>query len=109
MIKKTIVSALIFFVAYNMYLSLAHPEPGTGQHQWQKNIILIQNYADKYQGSPVVIVGTSLSARLYNDMLPTGFYNLGLAGGSIFDGLEVIRQSRKKPKYLLIETNIFYK
>ncbi len=82
---------------------------GTGQHQWQKNRILIEDYADYHQGAPVVIVGTSLSARLYPSLLPSGYYNLALAGESIFDGLHIVQQSTHKPKTILIETNIFYK
>jgi hypothetical protein len=109
MIKKTIISAFLFFVAYNLFLAFGHPYPGPGQHQWQKNIILMQDYADYHTNDPVVIVGTSLSARLYNYMLPQGYYNLALAGGSIFEGLAAVKLSPKKPKYLLIETNIFYK
>lgn len=108
MIKKTIISALVFFIAYNLFLGLLHPAVGPGQHQWQKNVILIQDYADNHQGDPVLIVGTSLSARLYNNMLPDGYYNLSLSGGSLLDGLSAIKQSAKKPKYLLIETNNFY-
>jgi hypothetical protein len=108
MIRKTIISALIFYLAYNLFLALGKPEPGPGQHQWQKNIILKQNYADNHLNDQVLIVGTSLTARIYNYMLPNGYYNLALGGGSIYQGLELIKQSPKKPKYILIESNLFY-
>jgi len=108
-ILKTLIAALVLFVGYNLFLRYAHPVPGPGQQQWQKNTILMQDYVDYHQGDPVVIVGTSLSARLYNSILPKGYYNLSLAGGSIYEGLSVIMHTPKKPKYLFIESNIFYK
>jgi len=109
MIKKTLISAVILFLLYNLFLAFVKPTAGQGQHQWQKNRILIENYADHFQGCKVVIVGTSLSARLYNYLLPDSYYNLALAGESVFDGLNIVKQSAKKPKYVLIETNIYYK
>jgi hypothetical protein len=109
MIKKIIFAALLFFVGYNLYLYFVKPVAGPGQHQWQKNIILMQDYADFHQDDSVVIVGTSLSARLYNNLLPHGFYNLSLAGGSIYEGLAIVKENPRKPKYVLIESNLFDK
>jgi hypothetical protein len=108
-IKKTIIAALGLFITYNLFLAIVKPEPGQGQHQWQKNIILMQDYADFHQDVPVVIVGTSLSARIYNYLLPKDYYNISLAGGSIFEGLSMVKQNPHKPKYVLIESNIFYR
>jgi len=108
-IKKTIILSIVIFIAYNVLLLLKHPVTGPGQHQWQKNRILIEDYVDYHEGVPVVIVGTSLSARLYPSLLPSGYFNLALAGESIFDGLEIVKKSTKKPEYILVETNIFYK
>jgi len=108
-IKKTIILSIAIFIAYNVLLLWKHPGTGPGQHQWQKNRILIEDYVDHRQGAPVVIVGTSLSARLYPSLLPSGYFNLALAGESIFEGLEIVKKSVKKPEYILIETNIFYK
>ena len=108
MIRKTIIAAVIFFIIYNVILIWLRPFAGPGQNQWQKNRIAVEEYVDKYQGMKVVIVGTSLSGRLYPSLLPVGYYNLAMAGESSFDGLEIVKRCAKKPKYLLIESNFFY-
>jgi len=108
MIKKTIIAAIALFIIYNVILVWAHPIAGPGQNQWQKNRITVEDYVDNFQGIPVVIAGTSLSARLYTSLLPTGYYNLALSGESIYDVLDIVKRCSKKPKYLLIESNFYY-
>src|SRR6185437_8314881 len=108
MIRKTIIAALVLFIVYNVVLGWMHPLAGPGQNQWQKNRIAVEDYVDNYQGIQVVIVGTSLSARLYPSLLPDGYYNLALSGQSILDGLQIVKQCKKKPKFLLVESNFYY-
>ena len=108
MIRNTIIAAISLFIIYNAVLIWVHPNAGPGQNQWQKNRITIEDYVDNFQGIPIVIAGTSLSARLYTSLLPRGYYNLALSGQSIYDVLDIVKKSSKKPKYLLIESNFYY-
>jgi hypothetical protein len=108
MIRNTIIAVILLFILYNAVLVWIHPIAGPGQNQWQKNRITIEDYVDNYQGIPVVIAGTSLSARLYPSLLPQGYYNLALSGESISDVLDIVKRCSKKPKYLLVESNFYY-
>jgi hypothetical protein len=106
MIARTLIITLLLFLGYNFYLMFGHPNTGTGQHQWQKNVIEAQEYIYEHQGTENVLVGSSLTFRITNDMLPDNYYNLSLGGGSIFTGLEIIKRCERKPKVVFIETNI---
>ena len=108
MIRNTIIAAISLFIIYNVMLVWMHPTAGPGQNQWQKNRITVEDYVDNFQGIPVVIAGTSLSARLYTSLLPAGYYNLALSGQSVYDVLDIVKKCSKKPKYLLIESNFYY-
>ena len=106
MIKKSLLIFLLLFAAYNLFLLIAKPAASKGQHQWQQNVIAAQEYVYHHQGAPVVIAGSSLSARMDKEMLPGTFHNISFSGGSIFTGLEILRHCEHKPKLVLIELNI---
>lgn len=67
----------------------------------------------KYQSGiapQIVMVGSSLSkhfrSEYFNDL---DICNLSLSGGSSLTGLEIIANSRFKPKIILIEANLIYR
>jgi hypothetical protein len=106
MIKKALLVFIILSISYATFMNLK-PTLGAAQNQYQGNIIKAQNYL--YNDSDTldaVIVGSSLAFRLVMDSLPR-FYNLSVAGMSIFDGLNIVKNKAKLPKTVYIETNIF--
>lgn len=75
------------------------------QHQWQENVIVAENFIFNIDNVDNLIVGSSLAKRLAMDKLPE-FYNLSFSGQGIFDGLNVLKFSKKIPKNLFIEINV---
>ena len=67
----------------------------------------------KYQkdhGPEIVMVGSSLSQHFRSEYFKNlDIYNLSLSGGSAMSGLEIIANSRFKPKVILIESNLIYR
>ncbi len=67
----------------------------------------------KYQkdhGLEIVMVGSSLSQHFRSEYFKSfDIYNLSLSGGSAMSGLEIIANSRFKPKVILIEANLIYR
>jgi hypothetical protein len=105
MIKRSIITFLILFVVYNIIVT-KKPNIGASQHQWQRNVIKAQKYIyNDGQTFQNVIVGSSLSARFLMDSLPE-FYNLSFDGKSIYDGLDIIKNTKTLPKNVFIETNV---
>lgn len=109
MIRKSILITLILFVAYELFLRLVPMPPDTSQNDKSANIISAQdflyNYSEKEVAEDTVIVGTSVSRKLITDSLGKHYINLAFNAWSAYDGLELIKRSRRKPACLLIETN----
>jgi hypothetical protein len=104
MIKKTFLLFIILFGAYTLLITL-NPRSSASQHQWQENAIKGENYIyDKSDTLSNVIIGSSLACRIITDSLPDS-YNLAFAGQSVFDGLEILKQKKKLPRTVFIETN----
>src|ERR1051325_3608686 len=103
MIRKTLIAAASLFILWNIFLFLFAPKLYTGL--LQQNTIKAQEYLYERQGTPVVILGTSLSARISQDLIKDSVYNLSLMSGSILTGLEILKKCPRKPHLLLIESN----
>lgn len=104
MIKKSLITCILFFILYSIFLYI-FPVEGFTNSQYQDNIVKVENYLFSTNTCKKVIIGSSLSFRLISDSLP-GFFNLSLGGLSIFDGLEIIIKTGKYPDVLYIETNV---
>ena len=92
---------------------VAEPYGGDGHssvagqcHQWQDNVIKAQQfiYAEK---SDTVMVGTSLSARIIRDSIPT-VKSVSFGGCAVEDGLRIILSKGDLPRFILAETNLFF-
>jgi len=99
---------LLLFITYNIYVAVCNPHITRYQNQWQKNTSVAQDfiYGKKAES---VIVGSSLSARLNQNLLPETFFNLSFSGGSVLTGLEIIKRTGYIPKHLYIETNLVFR
>ena len=103
MIKKSIYCLFVLFVLH-LCIVLLNPSLGIATHQWQDNIVKAQNfyYADK---ADTVMVGTSLSARIISDSIPS-VKSVAFGGCAVEDGLKIILSKKHLPKYVLVETNL---
>ncbi|MDZ4839544.1 MAG: hypothetical protein SGJ04_06010 [Bacteroidota bacterium] len=101
-IRVSFIAVCIFFLWNGALYSLI-PTGGKGQNQQQQNSIAAQNFVHRPNIDTLILLGSSLSARL--GVLPNGSYNLSFSGGSAFTGIEIIKKDKKTPKYLLIELN----
>ncbi|RJP80135.1 MAG: hypothetical protein C4522_08345 [Desulfobacteraceae bacterium] len=108
MVKKTLFISIVLFLVYNLLLHyIDFPvKPG---HQWQENLIKAEDYVYIKNKSKSVIVGSSLSALLVDDLLPKSSFNLSFAGHSAFDGLEIIKRTGSSPEVVYIETNFIFR
>lgn len=109
MIRKSIVLCLIFFIVYELFLRVSDIHWDTSQNDKAENIISAQdfifNYSAKEISADTVILGTSVSRKLITDSLGKHFINLGFNAWSSYDGLELVKMSKKKPACLMIEMN----
>lgn len=103
---KTLTIFFILFIIYSAFIIHYKPQITRTQHQWQDNIIAAQEYIYNYYKKPIVIIGSSLSARLHWDLQPDFLHNLSFGGGSGLDGLEIIISSNATPEYIFIESNM---
>ncbi|WP_242927467.1 hypothetical protein [Pontibacter vulgaris] len=109
MIKRAFGLALVLFIGYNFAIQVLEPKFYIPQNQQQENLIKVQEYLLNPAVKPNVVVGSSVSTRLDMNILPNDFFNLSFRGKSVFDGLELIKRSGKKPEHIYIETNMLHK
>jgi hypothetical protein len=108
MIKRIILLFLVLFGIYELLLRL-NPTWSISQNQNQDNFVKAERYLfEERRAQSITIVGTSLSARLVMDSLPS-CYNLSFGGMSLQDGLQIINHGTHRPQVLLLETNFYYK
>lgn len=110
MIRRSLLVFAVLVIGYALYIRFGKPELSTVQHQASGNRIS----AEQYIFAPdvpdaTVIVGSSLSFRIALDSLPPHTSNLGFGGLTVYDGLELVRRSGKKPKRVVVETNMIFK
>ena len=105
MIKKAIVTFAVLFCIH-IALVLNCPTIGKATHQWQDNVVKAQSYLYSNHVD-TVIVGTSLSARIIKDSIPS-VQSLAFQGCSVEDGLNIIMARKQKPRYVLVEYNLLF-
>lgn len=106
-IVKSAVFCLIAFALYTALIIITKPNVTVMLNQWQGNMVAAQDYIYDNPDRPVVIVGSSLAAKMDMEYLGPDYWNLAFAGGSVSTGLEIIARSGARPKIICIEANIF--
>jgi len=97
---------LILFLTYNLFISVNPPQITIFENQFKNNISTAQRYLYDHSNSSVVLVGSSLSAKLKDEMLlKNRIYNLAFRGFGPMTGLSLIVKSNAKPEKILIEIN----
>jgi hypothetical protein len=105
-IKKSIVTAVGMLVAYHFIL------PHLSHRFYQilgmrrSNYLRAQQYVFDTPSETNVVIGSSLSANLSDQILGPSYYKLTFPGGSILTGLEMVRRAHKRPTVVLIETDV---
>jgi len=107
MLKKSLLLTVLLLIGHYAIIKLYTPiEPGIA-NLWDSNLIKAEKFIyDQGIEKDIIIVGSSLAAKLIEDSLPKRSANLALDGQSIYDGLEILLQLKRKPKLLLIESNV---
>ncbi len=106
LIINSLFLCLILFLTYNIYICAKPPRITIFENQFKNNISTAQRYLYDHSNSPFVIVGSSLSAKLNNEILKKNrIYNLSLRGFGPMTGLSLITKSNAKPEKVFIEIN----
>jgi len=105
MIKKSILTALALLIAYHFLFPHLPRRYFQLSGQQRDNYFRAQRYAYELSSGTTLILGSSMSLRLNEQMLGPGYFKLALGGGSVFTGLEIIRLKGAHPPLVLIEVN----
>jgi hypothetical protein len=95
----------LILIAYHFFVPAVANIPVEYQNQSQDNAIKVEDFVFG-ASKDVVIVGSSLTARLDHDFKFAGSYNMALGGDSALSGLEIIKRTNKLPKLLIVEGNV---
>jgi hypothetical protein len=91
---------------YNVSIIIFKPKVNTIQNYVQANFVRCQRFIYDYKNVPVVMIGSSMSAKIEQEILPDWIYNLSFAGGGVLTGLEILVRSKANPHMILLETNL---
>lgn len=105
-ILKSVSLFLLLFLAYNFSIKFNPPRIVVFDNQYKNNIATAQRYIYDYSTVSKVIVGSSMSAFLNNELLlDNNVYNLALRGSGPMTGLYLIKEINSVPEIIIIETN----
>ena len=99
-------AGLLFTCAYFLAIEVFRPVVSQAQNQWVMNAIRAERFVYAQNRAQVLVVGSSLAARLQDGSLGEGIYNLSFGGGSALTGLEVVGRVQVPPSLVLIESNV---
>jgi len=107
LIRNSVIAFLLLLTLYETVTRHVYPKLAFqgGENQWINNYITAQEYIYDHADASVVIVGTSLSMRLYPDLLPRETFNLSFGGKSPFNGINIVLGAKTHPRALFIESN----
>jgi hypothetical protein len=105
MIKKILFTTLLLVAAHFLFVKYYRVRWQTSQHQWQDNVIRAQRMIYSEKAVPNYIVGSSISYRLVMDSLPDT-YNLAFNGQTLYDGMEILCNTRMPMKHVFVEMNM---
>lgn len=106
MITRMLITAAVLIAAYAAGINAVPPDllrRGFGQ---KDNPVKVENVLYREAAPTVMLVGSSIAALLYSDMLPADWGNLSIGAGSSLTGLEIIERSKLKPRAVIVEVNM---
>ncbi|MBZ8181889.1 hypothetical protein [Oscillatoria salina] len=105
-IIRPLAICLFFITLYQVLIWGGLIPPSSGINQQQENIIKAENYVYDRQLNPeLVLVGSSMAARLDAAAITQNAFNLAMAGISSQTGLEIVAEKPQKPDLVLVEIN----
>ena len=105
MIKRTLITALVLVLGYHFILPHLSRNYFWIPGQQRANYLRAQQFVHDAPASANVVVGSSMSNELNQEILGPGFVKLTFPAGGSFTGLDIIHQTGKRPPVLFIETN----
>jgi hypothetical protein len=107
LLRNSFLISLFLLTIYECACRLIYPKLAfqSGENQWIGNYIKAQSYIYDHSDAQVVIVGSSLSARLSAVLLPSRVFNLSFGGLSALEGMNVVLNASTLPQTIYIETN----
>lgn len=110
MIRRSLLVFASLVLGYWAFLQVVKVDWDTTQHLANGNRIKAERFVyGEDAPDATVIVGSSLAYRIALDSLPPGTINLGFGGLSIYDGLQLISRSGRRPARVLVETNVLFR
>lgn len=106
LIVRSLLVAACLLIGYGYWLKSFSTDVAIPQGINQDNLIKMQEYVYSPGNHSVVVVGSSLAAKLRSYALPPHTYNLALRGKSAFEGLEILRHSGQTPPIILLEVDV---
>jgi len=105
MIKKSLLVALLLLALYHF----AYPHLGRNYYwipgQQRANYLRAQQFVHDAPATAKVVVGSSMSNELSQEVFGPGYVKLTFPAGGSFTGLDIIAEAGKKPPMVLIESN----
>ncbi|MEC4984236.1 MAG: hypothetical protein SAK42_09065 [Oscillatoria sp. PMC 1076.18] len=105
-IIRPIAICLFLITLYQVLIWGGLIPPSSGINQQQENTIKAENYIYDRQLNPeLVLVGSSMAARLDAQTIDSNAFNLAMGGISSQTGLAIVQDKPQKPALVLIEIN----
>ena len=105
LVKKSLLAAFVMLLAYHfLYPHLSHRFYKLGGQE-RANYARAQQYLYDVTDGTNVILGSSMSLELDQNILGPDYFKLTFPGNSILTSLEIVRHAGKRPRVVLIETN----
>lgn len=107
--RPIVIPLLVCTFLLTLYYSLVSGHvipPSDGINRWQTNMIKAERYS--YYPLPhnsIVLVGSSITARINAEDISSQAVNLGMVGMSSQTGLKIVEKEPVKPSILLLELN----
>jgi hypothetical protein len=102
---STLGISAVLLLLYSGLAPVLFPRGGAALHQWQENTLRIERYAFSKRELRCVITGSSMAARIRQDLLDPRDYNLAASGRSALVGLNAILRREPRPPCVLVEAN----
>ncbi len=105
-VARSLLLCLFLLVLYQAMILSSWITPSDGINLAQINEIKAQRYAyGKNSDIKMVLVGSSITAKIQADDIGDEVSNIAMRGGSTQTGLEIVKQKQSKPPILLVEIN----
>ena len=108
-IRKSLLTAVVILLGYHFLLPHLSHRFYQIIGQQRGNFLTEENYVSDPRQNTNVIVGSSMSQTLNEQILGPTYTKLAFPGNSVLTALQIINRSGKIPNLVLIETNACWK